>query len=835
MSGGRILRLRTGLRTALLLLSAFVSSVAVAAGGSYATSGTGTFAQSLWWLNFSGFNTGSTAAQNLSFTLPNSAGTLSLAASVSSGMSLVAEPSWSGGGAFGHGAYNGISGTPIFYWLNQSGTGSTTLSSLSVKDASGNARSFVLYAADGENTNSPETIVYGSSAAWSLIDTVNYYASYNGGVLNLTGTGSGSVTESAPSSNDNNYNASVVLGTSNPTQISTTFSGNEAALFAVSLPPVTFNLAIAGRVSATDQFTATLGYTSPAATVKTVTTTGTATSATTGAMSVIGTNSITLSVAMAAGSASALTAYTGSMSCSNSGPGAAVWGGGNTVLPSGSNTAFTLTPQTGDAISCTLTLTPVSQTVSGTIYNDANHDSNYDGGDSSTGLSGLYVKLATYSGGSCQSPASAAAAVSAASGAYSLSGLAAGSYCLILSTNNTLSSVTPARPAGWIGTQNASGIIQLTVLANEQPGPQNFGLYNGSSVSGTVFGDTGTGSGTANNGVEDGGEAGLSGVVVQASGASSASATSAGNGSYTLWIAAGGSGALTLTPTAPANYLATGGSAGTTGGSYARPSVTFTPAAGSVYSGVNFGLVPPNTLAPNGAQQAQPGATVTYAHTFIAGSGGQVTLSLAGSATPATPAWTQVLYQDTGCSGTLSSSDPIVSAALTVTVGQKVCLLVKVSVPAGALAGAQSAITLGAVFQYSGASPALSATASVADVTTVGSAGTLTLSKLVSDVTQGTGTGTSVSAKPGDIVQYTLTATNSGSQSLATLVIYDSTPSFTTFVSTACPAALPAGMTACTVTRQPAAGANGALQWSFTGSLSSGATVTVTYQVKIGS
>lgn len=835
MSGGRILRLRTGLRTALLLLSAFVSSVAVAAGGSYATSGTGTFAQSLWWLNFSGFNTGSTAAQNLSFTLPNSAGTLSLAASVSSGMSLVAEPSWSGGGAFGHGAYNGISGTPIFYWLNQSGTGSTTLSSLSVKDASGNARSFVLYAADGENTNSPETIVYGSSAAWSLIDTVNYYASYNGGVLNLTGTGSGSVTESAPSSNDNNYNASVVLGTSNPTQISTTFSGNEAALFAVSLPPVTFNLAIAGRVSATDQFTATLGYTSPAATVKTVTTTGTATSATTGAMSVIGTNSITLSVAMAAGSASALTAYTGSMSCSNSGPGAAVWGGGNTVLPSGSNTAFTLTPQTGDAISCTLTLTPVSQTVSGTIYNDANHDSNYDGGDSSTGLSGLYVKLATYSGGSCQSPASAAAAVSAASGAYSLSGLAAGSYCLILSTNNTLSSVTPARPAGWIGTQNASGIIQLTVLANEQPGPQNFGLYNGSSVSGTVFGDTGTGSGTANNGVEDGGEAGLSGVVVQASGASSASATSAGNGSYTLWIAAGGSGALTLTPTAPANYLATGGSPGTTGGSYARPSVTFTPAAGSVYSGVNFGLVPPNTLAPNGAQQAQPGATVTYAHTFIAGSGGQVTLSLAGSATPATPAWTQVLYQDTGCSGTLSSSDPIVSAALTVTVGQKVCLLVKVSVPAGALAGAQSAITLGAVFQYSGASPALSATASVADVTTVGSAGTLTLSKLVSDVTQGTGTGTSVSAKPGDIVQYTLTATNSGSQSLATLVIYDSTPSFTTFVSTACPAALPAGMTACTVTRQPAAGANGALQWSFTGSLSSGATVTVTYQVKIGS
>lgn len=833
MSGRRPPRLQSSLRAALLL-SVFVSSAAIAAGGSYATSGTGTFAQSLWWLNFSGFNTGSTAAQNLSFTLPNSAGTLSLAASVSSGMTLVAEPAWSGGGAFGHGAYNGLSGTPIFYWLNQSGTGTTTLASLSMKDASGNARSFALYAADGENTNSPETIVYGSSTAWSLIDTVNYYASYNGGVLTLTGTGSGSVTESAPSSNDNNYNASVVLGTSNPTQVSTSFSGNEAALFAVSLPPVTFNLSVAGRVSASDQFTVTLGYTSPAATVKTVTTTGTATTATTGAMSVIGTNSITLGVAMAAGSASALTAYTGSMSCSNSGPGTTVWGGTATVLPSGSNTAFTLTPQTGDAISCTLTLTPVSQTVSGTVYNDANHDSNYDAGDGSTGLSGLYVKLATYSGGSCQSPAKTAAAVSAVSGSYSVSGLAAGSYCLILSNNNTLSSVTAALPAGWIGTQNASGIIQLTALANELPGPQNFGLYNGSSVSGTVFGDTGAGSGTANNGSEDGSEAGLSGVVVQASGGSSASATSAGNGSYTLWIPAG-SGSLILTPTAPANYLATGGSAGTSGGSYTRPSVTFTPAAGSIYTGVNFGLVPPNSLAPSGAQQAQPGATVTYAHTFIAGSGGQVTLSLAGSTTPATPAWTQVLYQDTSCSGTLSGSDPVVSAALTVTAGQKVCLLVKVSVPAGALAGAQSALTLSAAFQYTGATPVLSATASVGDVTTVGSSGTLVLSKLVSDVTQGTGTGTSVSAKPGDVVQYNLTATNSGSQSLATLVIYDSTPSFTTFVSTSCPATLPAGITACTVTSQPAAGASGALKWSFTGSLSSGATLTVTYQVKIGS
>ena len=36
------------------------------------------------------------------------------------------------------------------------------------------------------------------------------------------------------------------------------------------------------------------------------------------------------------------------------------------------------------------------------------------------------------------------------------------------------------RPAGWIGTQNASGIIQLNVIASGPPLTQNFGLYNGS-------------------------------------------------------------------------------------------------------------------------------------------------------------------------------------------------------------------------------------------------------------------------------------------------------------------------------------------------------------------
>ncbi len=184
------------------------------------------------------------------------------------------------------------------------------------------------------------------------------------------------------------------------------------------------------------------------------------------------------------------------------------------------------------------------------------------------------------------------------------------------------------------------------------------------------------------------------------------------------------------------------------------------PSAGQTYSGVNFGLVPPNTLGPDGAQATQPGSTVLYAHAFVAGSGGQVTFSLAGSATPSSPAWTQVLYQDSNCNGVLDSGEPQIGGSLTVIAGQKVCLIVKVLVPAGAAAGAQSTVSLSAAFLYTNASPALAATLAASDVTTVGAPGTLALTKLVSNLTQGGAAATAVNANPGDTLQYTLPATN---------------------------------------------------------------------------
>ncbi|MFS2037131.1 hypothetical protein ACEN8I_24110, partial [Polaromonas sp. CT11-55] len=475
------------------------AGMASAAGGSYAT--TGTFAQSLWWLDFTGYDNtvaGTAGGQAFTFTLPNSAGTLTTAVkrSGTTTMTAVASPAWTGGGAFGHGAYNGITGAPSMYWLSQTGVGTATLSTLVMKDASGNNRTFSMFAADGENTDqAAEKIVYTSTANWSLIENVIGYTSYTGAPVVLSGVGSTVVNLTAPTANSTSFNGSVVLGTQNPTQVSAALTGSQAALFGIALPPVTFNLSITGRQYAADQFTAAVGYTTPAAAVTSVTSTGTNTTATTGAASIIGTNNITLSAAMAAGSASVLSAYTGSMACTNSGPGASTYGGTNTVLPSGAGTSFTLTPQLGDRITCTLTLTPTPKTVAGTVYADPNHNSNLDAGEAGIGGStALWVKLAPFSGGTCTGPATAAASVNLTTGAYSLANVVQGSYCLILDGNATLSDITASYPTGYVGSQNPSGVIQL-VVGGAPPSPQNFGLYSGSTLSGNVFADNGAGGG----------------------------------------------------------------------------------------------------------------------------------------------------------------------------------------------------------------------------------------------------------------------------------------------------------------------------------------------------
>ena len=485
-------------------------------------------------------------------------------------------------------------------------------------------------------------------------------------------------------------------------------------------------------------------------------------------------------------------------------------------------------------VGVTYTYTP-AQTVGGFVYADANHDGAMGGAEAGTGQAAT-VKLATFSAGACQAPALQATSASPATGAYTLGLVDAGNYCLILDDNGTLSDIVAGRPGGTVGTEAPSGVRLLTVPPTTPVTAQNFGLYSGSSVSGRVFVDNGAGGGTPNDGIPNGSEAGnvAATINVLAGATSVAVAATDGSGNYTAWIPSSASGVLTVAQPLVAG-IATGGSAGTTGGTYARSSnaTSFTFASGQAYTGVHFGTVPVNTLLPDAVGDAGPGTVVSYGHTFTAGSAGSVTFSTSATAAPASVLFGEALVRDTNCNGVVDAGEPFITAPITMTSGQVVCVVVEESVPAGAPLGAQNAVVLSAAMSYSGATPALSTTIRRTDTTVVSTPNVLHLAKQVRNVTQSTAFATGNSASPNDVLEYQLTVNNPSPGAVTGVVINDSTPAYTGFVSASCPGTLPSGITACAIGTQPAVGGQGAVQWTLTGSLGSGAQVVVTYQIRV--
>lgn len=463
-------------------------------------------------------------------------------------------------------------------------------------------------------------------------------------------------------------------------------------------------------------------------------------------------------------------------------------------------------------------------TISGVIYADDDHNGNLGNNEAGTGLANLFVKLVPQN----SATATQTVAVNPTTGGYQLLNVAAGTYTVVLDDNNTLTDITPAIPAGYIATQAPTGTIEVTVSANTNVVEQNIGLFNGSQLSGRVFNDNGLGGGTANNGIRDGGEAGIGGVTLNLTNAADTAvfdtATTDASGNYTLYIrAAIGAQVLRVEETNAANYFSTGGTVGNTGGTYNRATdaTTFTNAVGTTYTNVNFGDVPLNIFTNDGAQNGVPGGTVTYPHVFTAGSAGSVTFSTTHIATPANNLWQNVIYLDSNANGLLDGGEPIITAPIAVAANQQVAIIIKEFVPANAPLGARDVITVSAQFTYTNAAPALSNTITHTDTTTVATETGLVLSKSVNRAT----------AKSGDLISYTITYRNASGTPVSTLVINDTTPAFTVFVSQT-NSALPANLTGVTATT-PAVNAFGALKWTFAGTLAPNASGTVTFVVRL--
>jgi uncharacterized repeat protein (TIGR01451 family) len=463
--------------------------------------------------------------------------------------------------------------------------------------------------------------------------------------------------------------------------------------------------------------------------------------------------------------------------------------------------------------------------VSGFCYDDSNHSGAKDVAEGGTGQA-LYAKLVATA-----SPTTVykSAIVNPVTGAFNFADVtatgAATHYSLILDTNATASDVTPARPSGWISTE-APTLTRAVALATADITQQNFGLYHGSSLAGRVFVDTGTTGGTANNAVRDGAEAALPGARVSITDNAGTTAydsqLSGADGVYLLYVPASvGTATLKVVELNPSPYVSTGGSAGTTGGTYARATdtTTFTNSLGATYTGVDFAEVPATVFLTDGRQILKAGNVAFYPHRFIAGTAGTVTF---GATATAMAGWNHALLRDANCNGAVEPAETVADAGIVVTPAQEVCLVARVFAAETAAYNDTYSLAIAASFAYanSGIVDALARS----DVTLIGTASGagLHLAKSVN----------LAAVAPGQTLTYTITYTNHSSGTLSSVRIHDQTPAFTVYASGAC-GALGAGLTNCALTTQPAVGAAGSLEWTLTGPLASGASGNVTFTVTV--
>ncbi len=498
------------------------------------------------------------------------------------------------------------------------------------------------------------------------------------------------------------------------------------------------------------------------------------------------------------------------------------------VYTNGSGNMSGLSVGMTNSVNATLS---VGVAISGDVYRDVNHNALLDGGESGTGQT-LFAKLVP--NGSPSGPAIQVASVDPVTGDYSLTAVPAGSYLIVLDNNDTLNDVTPTLPSGWLGTEIPNQIRSGVVVAATTLPNQNFGLFNGSKLSGVVFEDDSATAGAANNGIQNSGELGIGGVTVSGIHSSCAgtvcdTAITSAAGTYTLWLPSSiGNSATSIIETNLSGYVSTGAQVGTTVGTYNRPTDTlsFTNSVGASYTGVNFGDVRPNLFYTDGSQNGIAGSTLNYPHSFTANTTGTVTFTTTNLANPNIAGWNNTIYRDTNCNSILDGVEGVASfSGMAMTAGQSLCILIKEFIPASAPNGAQDTITVTAVFVYANASPGLSISYLHTDTTTVGVAGSAGLT-LVKSVDRAT-------ALPNEILTYTITYTNNGSGPITSVVINDSTPAFTTYVggSAGCPNLV--ARTTCIVTTEPANAATGSVIWTVSGSVAPSASSTVRYQVRV--
>lgn len=350
---------QTILRFAALLFMLFGMASAPAYAQSCAAATTQGTAPAGWetycWLDFTTYNDAtarSGAGQNMSFTLTDgSVLTLNVRVTPTGATAFnnIAAPSWTGA-AVGNTAFLGIPGRPIFYTAS-AGAKSITFSNILITPPPGApaVTAYAFVAADAESTNETENLQFVTNGGgWTVLDQVNPISGNT--YPTTTGSGTSTFTETGVPGTVGGY----IVGSNSPTTVTANMQagGLQGAMFAVRFASIRLNKSITGaRINAADQFQFRITSTSSGSTLATGTTTGTGNGPfTAAAISLASGIPLTLTEAMATGSASTLAQYSSRLTCTNS-------TSSTTPLPvnvATTNHSFGAL-QFGDAVQCTFT------------------------------------------------------------------------------------------------------------------------------------------------------------------------------------------------------------------------------------------------------------------------------------------------------------------------------------------------------------------------------------------------------------------------------------------------------------------------------------------------
>ncbi len=424
----------------------------------------------------------------------------------------------------------------------------------------------------------------------------------------------------------------------------------------------------------------------------------------------------------------------------------------------------------------TVAMPGASVNVSGMVFNDANHNSIRDVGENSPNIAAIYAKL--FRSGDLVTALSVTT-VNQATGAYLFTLVpTSDTYTVILSTTNN-TGFDPSFPSTqWVFTSPANYSLAGVVVGGSDVTNQNFGVFNGTRVDGTVLKDDGGATGTnANNGAQNAGETGIAGQTVSICDNSSCTAIDTeitdGNGYFALYVpwATNFATARVTQTTMPANYSLVNYGPGNAAGSavnLAARSVTFTFTRGAETTGLVFSDVPDNAFTPTPlAQNGAPATSVYYAHSFTPGSGGQAGFSVNSRTRTA---WAAVeLYQDTNCSGTYDAGDAVIGGSVSMTAGTPFCMLVKDTVLASAPSGTTDQIVTRATFTFTNSSGPVVRVYDVTDTTTVLLPNLSTSTKAWTDLNGG-------SLNAGDTLQYTITLTETAGMLASNVTVTDTIP-----------------------------------------------------------